>query len=55
MPASSTLKPESLAAQALGWIDEATRAISPPIHTSSTYLRDPDAAPLDPGDPGSPA
>ena len=36
------LKPESLAAQALGWIDEATRAITPPIHTSSTYLRDPD-------------
>lgn len=40
--AGPTLKPESLAAQALGWIDEATRAISPPIHTSSTYLRDPD-------------
>ena len=34
--------PESIAAQALGWIDEATRAISPPIHTSSTYLRDAD-------------
>ena len=34
--------PESIAAQALGWVDEATRAISPPIHTSSTYLRDPD-------------
>ena len=40
--AGPTVKPESLAAQALGWIDEATRAISPPIHTSSTYLRDPD-------------
>ena len=40
--AGAPLKPESLAAQALGWIDEATRAISPPIHTSSTYLRDPD-------------
>jgi cystathionine gamma-synthase len=36
------LKPESLAAQAMGWVDETTRAISPPIHTSSTYLRDPD-------------
>ncbi|MDP3085296.1 MAG: PLP-dependent aspartate aminotransferase family protein, partial [Rubrivivax sp.] len=35
-------RPESIAAQALGWIDEATRAISPPIHVSSTYLRDPD-------------
>lgn len=36
------LKPESIAAQALGWIDEKTRAITPPIHVSSTYLRDPD-------------
>ncbi len=36
------LKPESIAAQALGWIDEATRAITPPIHVSSTYLRDDD-------------
>ena len=34
--------PESTAAQALGWIDEATRAITPPVHVSSTYLRDPD-------------
>lgn len=36
------MKPESIAAQALGWIDEATRAISPPIHTATTYLRDED-------------
>jgi cystathionine gamma-synthase len=36
------VKPESIAAQALGWIDEKTRAITPPIHVSSTYLRDPD-------------
>jgi cystathionine gamma-synthase len=35
-------QPETIAAQALGWIDEATRAITPPIHVSSTYLRDPD-------------
>jgi cystathionine gamma-synthase len=34
--------PDSIAAQALGWIDEATRAVIPPIHISSTYLRDPD-------------
>ena len=33
---------ETIAAQALGWIDQATRAITPPIHVSSTYLRDPD-------------
>ncbi|MBL8518156.1 MAG: PLP-dependent transferase [Betaproteobacteria bacterium] len=36
------VKPESIAAQALGWVDEATRAIAPPIHTATTYLRDPD-------------
>ena len=36
------LKPESIAAQALGWVDETTRAITPAIHVSSTYLRDPD-------------
>ncbi len=34
--------PETLVAQALGWVDDATRAITPPIHVSSTYLRDPD-------------
>lgn len=34
--------PESIAAQALGWIDESTRAINPPIHVSSTFLRDAD-------------
>ncbi|MFZ4651196.1 MAG: trans-sulfuration enzyme family protein [Rubrivivax sp.] len=36
------LHPETLSAQALGWVDEATRAVIPPIHVSSTYLRDPD-------------
>ena len=36
------LKPETIAAQALGWIDDTTRAIIPPIHVSSTYLRDDD-------------
>ena len=39
---TAKLQPESIAAQALGWIDSATRAITPPIHVSSTYLRDPD-------------
>lgn len=34
--------PETLTAQGLGWVDEATRAITPPIHISSTYIRDPD-------------
>lgn len=35
-------RPESLAAQALGWIDEQTRAVAPPVHASSTFLRDAD-------------
>jgi len=34
--------PRTLAAQALGRIDEATRAVVPPVHLSTTYLRDPD-------------
>jgi len=37
-----SVKPESIAAQALGWVDDATRAIAPPIHTATTYVRDPD-------------
>ncbi len=36
------MKPESIAAQALGWVDEKTRAIAPPIHTSTTFIRDAD-------------
>lgn len=34
--------PETLAAQALGWIDEQNGAIVPAIHPSTTYLRDAD-------------
>jgi len=34
--------PRTLAAQALGRIDEATRAVVPPIHITTTFLRDPD-------------
>ena len=34
--------PDTIAAQALGWIDEQTRAVTPPIHTATTYLRDED-------------
>jgi cystathionine gamma-synthase len=40
--ATDEFHPESLTAQGLGWVDEATRAISPPMHLSSTYLRDAD-------------
>ncbi|MDI1250417.1 MAG: aminotransferase class V-fold PLP-dependent enzyme [Lacunisphaera sp.] len=36
------VKPASAAAQALGWVDEKTRAIAPVIHTATTYLRDED-------------
>ncbi|MFN0185922.1 MAG: trans-sulfuration enzyme family protein [Aquabacterium sp.] len=36
------LQPESIAAQALGWVDDSTRAIVPPIHMSATYIRDAD-------------
>lgn len=35
-------KPATLAAQALGDIDETTQALIPPIYTSTTYLRAPD-------------
>ncbi|HVO04558.1 MAG TPA: PLP-dependent aspartate aminotransferase family protein [Candidatus Cybelea sp.] len=35
-------RPASVAAQGLGWIEPKTGAISPPIHMSSTFLRDPD-------------
>lgn len=37
-----TAQPETIAAQGLGWVDDKTRAITPPIHVSSTYLRDED-------------
>ena len=36
------LAPASLAAQAMGWVDPVTKAVVPPIHMASTYLRDED-------------
>lgn len=36
------LDPATRVAQALGAVDEPTRAIIPPLHTATTYLRDPD-------------
>jgi cystathionine gamma-synthase len=39
---SRTWKARTLAAQALGAIDPATRAVVPAIHVATTYLRDPD-------------
>jgi cystathionine gamma-synthase len=35
-------KPRTIAAQALGTIDPATRAVVPPVHLSTTFIRDPD-------------
>jgi cystathionine gamma-synthase len=40
--ATPKMQPATIAAQALGWIDETTRGVSPPIHPSSTFIRDPD-------------
>jgi cystathionine gamma-synthase len=40
----SGLSPSTLAARALGRIDERTRALTPPIHVTTTFLRDPDNA-----------
>ncbi len=39
---SPRFSPRSLAVQALGHIDESSRALVPPIHLSTTYIRDPD-------------
>ncbi|HEY0570160.1 MAG TPA: aminotransferase class V-fold PLP-dependent enzyme [Enterovirga sp.] len=41
---ASSWSKRSLAAQALGRIDAETRAVVPPIHISTTYIRDPDNA-----------
>jgi cystathionine gamma-synthase len=32
----------TMAAQALGWIDERTKALIPPVHPATTFIRDPD-------------
>ena len=42
MSQSPPLSPRTLAAQALGSIDERTRAIVSPIHLATTFERDPD-------------
>lgn len=39
-----TVSAASLAAQAMGWVDPITKAVVPPIHMASTYLRDEDNA-----------
>lgn len=42
MAKPSSLKPETLAAQALGWIEPAMRGVVPPIHLATTFERAPD-------------
>ena len=44
MTSNRAKHPETLLAQALGWIDETTGALVPPIHGSTTYQRDTDNA-----------
>jgi len=34
--------PSTVAAQAMGFVDAETKAIVPPLHTATTYVRDPD-------------
>jgi cystathionine gamma-synthase len=38
----NNFKPASIAAQALGWVDDKTKAVVAPVHMSTTYIRDPD-------------
>ncbi len=42
MSAGKNWSPRSQAARALGWIDQRTGAVTPSIHPSSTFMRDPD-------------
>ena len=41
---ASNWSKRSLLAQAMGRIDAATRAVTPPLHLSTTFIRDPDNA-----------
>ncbi len=36
------MQPATIAAQALGWIEDRTKSVSPPLYPSSTFIRDPD-------------
>ena len=42
MTDSEKLSAKTLAAQAMGHIDEATRGLVPPVHLTTTFIRDPD-------------
>jgi hypothetical protein len=41
-PTKRHLHPRSLAAQAMGKVDPVTKAVVPPIHVATTYIRDED-------------
>jgi cystathionine gamma-synthase len=43
-PPGAGFSKRSLAAQAMGRIDPVTRAVVPPLHVSTTFIRDPDNA-----------
>jgi cystathionine gamma-synthase len=36
------LRPSTIAAQGLGWTDMATGSVVLPMHTATTFMRDPD-------------
>ena len=42
MTDETRMSPETLAAQALGRIDGETKALIPPVHVATTFIRDPD-------------
>lgn len=42
MKRNSDVHPETATAQALGWVDETTKALVPPMYASTTYERDAD-------------
>ena len=42
MTDETKMRPETVAAQALGWIDGETKAVIPPVHVATTFIRDPD-------------
>lgn len=42
MDGEKSRNPATIAAQGLGWTDPVTKAVSPPLHLSSTFIRDPD-------------
>jgi cystathionine gamma-synthase len=35
-------KARTIVAQALGWVDQVTKAVVPPVHVATTFVRDPD-------------